>query len=118
MQKMRLQILGSNKFGDIDSMMEYSPCADLRDPIRKVYCQLPKDHKGPHTAIIYWDDDMDATSQGASMILNCPVCCSEFAVSGDPSGRWGAQFYCQKCNKYMRIKIHARRPVTYQVLKK
>ena len=31
------------------------PCANER-PKRKTLCQLPKGHKGSHSAVIFWED--------------------------------------------------------------
>lgn len=34
-------------------------CGDER-PQRRVFCQLPKGHKGSHQAVVFWEDEASA----------------------------------------------------------
>jgi len=40
----------------LDNLFDTQCCQSER-PARKVFCQLPRGHKGSHSAVVYWEDD-------------------------------------------------------------
>jgi len=48
-------ICGSGTHNQSDhEPIKFYPCGSLR-PIRKVLCQLPKNHKGSCMAVVFWE---------------------------------------------------------------